>query len=455
MDKPPDVSSVEWGVQPTMAVVYEIEQRLYSSGEAIVVLDRNYPTSMNSHGFQREIERLSNLVQIPHEIRFNPGFRAVFKRKAGQELAAANEDFAFRLYPLVANQSVRSNIIISPLGIVTALAIAYGGAAGETKSAIAKALGVISMELGEMNRAYGLILSVLKRADPKVQVVIANSLWAREGVIFKEDFLELASKSYGAEVTNSDLNTSDSIDRINRWAGEKTSGKISDIVDETILGTTLLVASAIYFKGIWHEVFRPEATKEEAFRLEAGTEKKVAMMFQEGEYKYYEDRDLQGVSLPYGHGRISMYLFLPKEEANLRKFHGSLDQDSWKSRLREFRRRRGRIGLPRFKGEHSVDLSSILRAMGMEVAFDPLRADFGGMVRTPTGVSISSIRHKAFLEVNEGGTEAAAATSIAMKEEEPSSEERFTMIVKRPFFFAIRDNEAGSVLFMGSILDPS
>jgi serpin B len=180
------------------------------------------------------------------------------------------------------------------------------------------------------------------------------------------------------------------------------------------------------------------------------------MMFQSRRYLYYRGKDFQGVALPYGAGRMSMYVFLPDERTTLDQFERNLSAENWGNWINSFRVTPGDLTLPRFKVEYEAELNETLKALGMAEAFDPLRANFSGLAEPIQGnrFYISQVRHKALAEVNEEGTVAAAVTSVAVTVASVQPQENFTMKIDRPFFFAIRDNTTGVILFMGSVSDP-
>jgi len=200
------------------------------------------------------------------------------------------------------------------------------------------------------------------------------------------------------------------------------------------------------------EQFDKDKTVERPFYLADGTQKEHPMMSQSGEYQYYEDDTVQAISLPYGKGRLSFYVFLPRETVSLDTFEQQLTPENWQQWINQFGKRDGSIVLPRFKLEYEIQLNEALKALGMDVAFDR-RANFSNM--TEADVLINQVKHKTFVEVNEEGTEAAAATSVGII---PTSatfpQPPFEMVVDRPFFCAIRDNQTGTILFMGSIREP-
>jgi len=225
----------------------------------------------------------------------------------------------------------------------------------------------------------------------------------------------------------------------------------------------LMLINAIYFKGNWTTPFDRTQTQEGDFTLPDGRRKKLLMMSKSGgfqrqdkvlkpvSYLYYQGRGFQAISLPYGNARTSMYIFLPGKESSLAKFQQQLTVQNWNRSISNLAETPGKIVMPRFKVEYGIRLDKALGAIGMSIAFDPLRADFREM--TPRPAFIGMVKHKTFLEVNEEGAEAAAATVVGLRLG-GAPLKAFTMIVDRPFFCAIRDNETGTLLFMGSIVDP-
>ena len=370
-------------------------------------------------------------------------------------LAAANTRFGFKLYAVLTRQSAEKNIFVSPSSIALCLAMTYNGAAGETRQAMAQALETQALSLDELNRAYAGLRAALESPDAKAKLQIANSLWARQGLQFKADFIERNKNYFGAQVTTLNFDDPAAAAAINRWVSEKTNGKIDKIVDQIDPSSILFLINAIYFKGAWEKTFDAAKTREDNFTLAHGT-KRLPMMSQSGNYPYLETKDFQAVSLPYGGGRVSFYVFLPTRQSSLAAFEKSLSESNWQHWMQSFRATDGDISLPRFRVTYEATLNDALKALGMGVAFDEGRANFSGMIEMGgQRVFISNVRHKTFAEVNEEGTEAAAVTSTEMRATSMRKEpQRFRMVVDRPFFCAIRDNTSGAVLFMGSIYDP-
>ena len=378
-------------------------------------------------------------------------------KKVDDRLTAASSRFAFKLYQQALKPRAAKNVFISPASVMLALAMAYNGAEGETRLAMARAMEVEGMSIEELNRAAADLKSSIDTADPKVQLKIANSLWARNGFSPKPAFMQRIKDYYAAEVANLDFASPTATDTINSWVSKNTEGRIKAVVDRIEPEIILFLINTIYFKGEWQVAFKKEKTKDDVFRLADGQQKKLPMMFQSSKYQYQKGQDFQAVVLPYGTGRMSMYVFLPNEHTTLDQFERNLTLENWENWMRGFRVAPGELTLPRFKIEYETGMNDMLKAMGMAEAFDSARADFSGIAETGPGnrIYISKVRHKSMAEVNEEGTVAAAVTSIAVgiTSVQPP-QENFVMKVDRPFFVVIRDNGTGVVMFMGSIANP-
>jgi serpin B len=370
-------------------------------------------------------------------------------------LVKANTAFALDLFHALREEAPGENIFISPASVSLALAMTYNGAAGETAAAMEKVLKLKGMSLEEINEACADLRTILQNPDPKVELAIANSLWARLGVDFYEDFMQRNSEYYGAEIASLDFDLPDAAATINKWVEQQTRGKIQDLIEPPIdSDTVLFLLNAIYFQGDWSKPFDAKRTRDVPFHLQDGSSKEYPVMFQEGEFPYLDGDGFQAVGLPYGkNGRISMYIFLPDPGETLQSFYGKLSHAQWDSWMASFEDTEGAVGVPRFKFAYEASLNEVLKKLGMEIAFDDRAADFSSMRPIPPRLYIGEVKHKAFVEVNEKGTEAAAATSVEIKDESAPMD-WFSMTVDRPFFFSIIDNKTGSILFMGSVTDP-
>jgi serpin B len=369
-------------------------------------------------------------------------------------LIAADTRFAFKLFDALTQQERERNIFISPTSVALALLMAYNGAHGETQRAMAAALELDGMSLDDINRVGADLMQALEQLDPQVRLAIANSLWIRKGIDFDHSFMHRLQELYHAEAIELDFAAPASVQRINTWVNERTNDKISSILDQLDRLAVLVLINAIYFKGNWTSAFDKAKTTDHPFTLPSGQKKTVPMMRRAGEWRYYWDSALAAVSIPYGSGRLTMDVFLPEERGGLQAFYQLLSGTNWQIWTHQFRKAEGTVMLPRFKLEYEIKLNAALSALGMEMAFDRRRADFSAMCRSEQ-ISISQVKHKTFVDVNEEGTEAAAVTAVEFRALGMiAHDRRFTFIVDRPFFFAIRDTRTGAILFMGSIVDP-
>lgn len=314
---------------------------------------------------------------------------------------------------------------------------------------MAKALEFQGMSLENINQANEALKASLENADPAVQLSIANSLWAKQGIDFNPDFLQRNQQFYKAKVTALNFASSNAKSTINNWVKETTYGKIDKIIEHIETTHVLFLINAIYFKGNWINKFDKSQTTERPFYLSNGNQKQHPMMSQWNKYKYFENDTFQAISLPYGKGRLNFYVFLPKKNTSLEAFQQQLSIKNWQKWMRKFRRRDGLVQLPRFKFDYDIQLNDALKALGMEPAFNEAKANFSRMTSEP--VNINTVKHKTFIEVNEEGTEAAAVTSVNVFR---SVQMQFQMVVDHPFFCAIRDNQTGTILLMGSVREP-
>ncbi|HEY9868259.1 MAG TPA: serpin family protein [Candidatus Obscuribacterales bacterium] len=372
---------------------------------------------------------------------------------------SSNVSFGLGLFAQTLAQKPGENVFVSPASVEIALAMTLNGARGETRKAMASVLGLPARaSLKQINEGKAGLIAALTNPDPKVELAIANALWARKDVSFKKPFLDRNGKFYGAQCTALDFDDEQAaLARINGWCSEKTRGKIPTILQSIPRAAILYLMNAIYFKGAWTVEFDKTATRERDFTLLSGGTRKHPAMFQSGNYRYLAGEGFQAVSLPYGSGRVSMYIILPDKGTSLAAFNKALTPENWASWMSQFRYTEGDIVLPKFKLEYETDLIPVLTSLGMGIAFDDDLADFSGMCVLPgENVKIGQVKHKTYVDVNEEGTEAAAVTSIGMVRTTSIRlpRERFTMIVDRPFDCAIVDNTSGTLLFLGAIVEP-
>lgn len=363
--------------------------------------------------------------------------------------------FAFKLFHEFTGAGADSNIFFSPPSVMACLALVHELASAETRESMAKVLEIAGLD----HVAIGLEIASLKSAfSPRVdaEISFANAIFLGRFAQIDPELRSRLSALYDAELNGLDFFRPDAVAAVNAWVSAKTKGKIPQIVSELSPLTALVALNAVYFKSRWEEPFRKEFTRDHPFRTASQTIKQLPMMIQNGTYNYYEDPRVQVAALPYG-GNVSMYIVLPGAKADLAQFREDLTSGLWESWLSKSTSTLGTIQLPRFKVDYQAELNSPLKALGMERAFDPDRAQFEHVHADRPPVWIDRVVHRALAEVNEEGTKAAAATMTvafcgASLHQKPPK--RFQMIVDHPFFALIRDERTRTILFMGWICDP-
>jgi serpin B len=362
-----------------------------------------------------------------------------------------NTGFALDLYARLREDS--GNLFLSPYSISTALAMTYAGARGETATQMTDVLH-FPLERERLHSAFSALESSVKAAGgkPGCSLHVANTLWGQQGYGFLGDFLALTKRHYGAALREVDFQraTEQARQTINAWVEDQTEHKITDLLQRNDLDsiTTLVLTNAIYFKGNWASQFDRKRTLDAPFRLNSTETVAVPMMRQSGNFAFAGGDEVDLVELPYQGDRLSMVLLLPKESGGLANLEESLTRDNlarWLGRLRE---QPVQVSVPRFNLETRFKLSKVLQAMGMTDAFRPGQADFSGMTGRRE-LFIDEVIHQAQVEVNEEGTEAAAATAVVMRKGAIT-----TFVADHPFLFLIRDKQSGSILFLGRVVNP-
>ncbi len=371
---------------------------------------------------------------------------------AEEGLIQSDNAFGLKLFQEIASQEeAGANIFISPLSVAMALGMTYNGAAGETQQAMEETLELQGLTVDEVNESYRGLIDLLRNLDPSVEFLLANSIWYREGFAVEQDFLDVNREYFDAEVTALDFASPTAASTINNWVREKTMGRIEEIVDDPIDWLVVMyLINAIYFKGDWTFQFDPGLTADGPFYLASGGQVQVPMMTfgAEAEVRTYADQDVQVLDLYYGGKAYSMTILLPAAGGDLDVLVGSLDSERWQEIVNGLSAASTDVVLPKFTLEYGLEMKDVLAALGMGIAFTDL-ADFS-KIRSSGGLYISKVKHKTFLDVNEEGTEAAAVTSVEIREVSMPP----TFVIDRPFLFAIREQFSGTILFMGKIVNP-
>ena len=379
-------------------------------------------------------------------------------------VVAGNSEFALELYAkLNDDPSIKAeggNLFFSPYSISTALAMTWAGAGGQTEKQMAEVLH-FSLPQERLHQAFGTLEKQLNAGGKKrgYQLSVANALWGQKGYGFLKEFLDLTKKNYGAGLREVDfinpVQREKTRKTINKWVEKKTKKKIKELIQPGIFNelTRLVLTNAIYFKGDWAIEFDKKNTSDAPFMISADKKVIVPMMHREDRFTYAETPDLQILELPYKNEDLSMIVLLPKKVDGLAALEKSLAVKNLNTWMGALRKRQVIVYLPRFKMTIGpLELKDILKSMGMKDAFS-MAADFSGMDGTKM-LFISNVLHKAFVAVDEKGTEAAAATAVIVTlKAAPTAPTVFR--ADHPFVFIIKDNRSGSILFMGKLVKPA
>jgi len=368
------------------------------------------------------------------------------------ELTSANGDFAIALFKQLNGEEPDNNIFVSPFSISTALTMTLNGASGQTFDEMRNTLKIGDLEMLSVNESYKQLLEVLPALDPLTKLKLANSIWPKLDYPVLESFLEINSAYFNSEIIPVDFKDPNVIAKVNKWVEDNTDGLIKETLNSLPPDVVMLLINAIYFKGTWLTEFDPDDTYEADFYLEGGGTSDVDMMhIEESDFPYFQTDLFQAIDLPYGDSIYSMTVLLPKEGHTVAEIIEEMSPETWDQWLASFNTGPVQLYLPRFKMEYDKKLKRTLSDMGMPVAFTGF-ADFTKMI-DGGGVMIDEVIHKAFVEVNEEGTEAAAVTVVIIVETSAGSTPTFK--ADHPFIFVIRDNKTNSILFMGKMMNPA
>jgi serpin B len=362
-----------------------------------------------------------------------------------------NTAFALDLYAKLRDRD--GNIFFSPFSVSTALAMAYAGARGRTAEQMTR---VLRYPKDDVHPAFGKLAADLGGdASGGYEIAVANRLWGQRGVAFREDFKGELGAHYGAGLGEVDFRTGaeEARAQINAWVEERTKGKIKDLFKPGVLNATtqLVIANAVYFKGAWARPFLAQRTEDAPFTLAPGRTATVPTMQQRASFGYFETPAFQALEMPYAGDDLSMVVLLPTRVDGLADLERSLAAEGLAQVFAGLRSQEVEVAFPKFTFTSEFDLAETLAAMGMPDAFTS-GADFSGMDGTKT-LFIATVVHKAFVDVNEEGTEAAAATGVGISR---TSMPQRTPVFRadHPFLFMIRDRRTDAVLFLGRVADP-
>ena len=394
--------------------------------------------------------------------------------EAVRELVLEANGFAFDLYRELLAEDARANLFCSPLSLSVALAMTYAGSAGETREQMRDVLRY-PLEDTDLHEAFETVQGELDARgrdsdiepgggyaeddDPlPFELSVANAVWGQAGYPFDDAYLDILADHYDSPLREVDFATEPDDVRatINAWVADETAERIDELLPAGSIDglVRLVLVNAIYFLANWQHPFSDEQTTVDTFTALDGTHHDVAMMTESRRWAYAEHEGAQAVELPYVGGDVSMMVILPPSDA-FASFERSFDGETFGEFLDAMEPQEGRLELPRFQFETSVQLSTVLEAMGMQDAFDPEDADFSRMVEDEqTDLHIDQVYHDAFVQVDEEGTEAAAATGVVMRTVSAPLDP-FSFVADRPFLFVIYDRVTGTIMFLGRVVDPA
>jgi serine protease inhibitor len=364
--------------------------------------------------------------------------------------AIVNADNAFGVSLLQnLNSGATGNVSIAPISVAMALQIVYNGAGGASQLGMAQTLQLGSMSTQDLNTDNAALQASLLNPDPQVQLTIANSLWLHMNQdSVQSTFTQMDQTYYGATVGDLAGAPAD----VNDWVNTETDGLISTILPNADYSKVIaVIANVIYFKGQWSTEFDPSQTAAAPFTLADGTQVSVQMMHQSATYGYLQGSNFQAVRIPYGTGRLSMVAVMPNAGTSVSSLVAGMTGASVKNWVGQMQTGMGNLSLPRFTASYGASLVQPLTTLGMQDAFcGSTAASFPGI-----GIGcIADVEHKTVVEVDESGTVAAGATTITIGTSAVEAP-LFTLVLDHPFVYAIRDDQTGELLFIGTMLNPS
>ena len=376
----------------------------------------------------------------------DPPMRVELKKA---EKVARDNAFTFDLLRAVRKHTDKTNVFISPLSVSMALNMTLNGAVGATADEIRAALREWGYSTADINAYCRELREALLRADPKTTIGIANAIWYRQGATVKAPFIEANRTYYDAEVQALDFSSPTVVGTINGWCAQKTNNKIKEIVKQVDPTTFMYLINAVYFKGAWTTRFEKKNTHSMIFRRADGSTQTVQMMNLMDTFRCASSDVCDYLEMDYGNHAFSMVIMLPKDGKTTRDVIAMMDGKKWADAIQSLTLKKIPVFLPRFKAECEYPMHEhILPDMGMKLPFNSELADLSGIADV-TGLFISKVIHKTFVQVDEEGTEAAAVTSVDVMATGESPMQVFT--VDRPFVFAIREKSTGVILFIGEI----
>ena len=368
-------------------------------------------------------------------------------------LIESGNSFAFDIFmKVLGSAGENENVMISPLSISIALSMTLNGADGATRDSMLKALRLNGITPDEINDSFKNLTGALLSVDKRVLISIANSVWVEKNFTVKKSFTDILTNYYDAEYRSFDINDASAPDKINVWIEDKTNGLIKEMIDKLEDNTVMLLINAIYFKGIWKSQFDKSKTAEMPFYKSGGSHVDVPMMKQKTDFRVHEGDGLVVAEFPYGQGNFVMDIIIPNDQGSFSKTLAMLSDENYTSWINQMSSRETDLSFPRFKYGFKKKLKDILTDMGMGIAFSN-DADFSNITDLHD-LLINDVAHQSFIETNEEGTEAAAATvvEIGLTSAPPTP---LVLKLDHPFIYIIREVTTNTIIFMGKVADPS
>jgi serine protease inhibitor len=373
-------------------------------------------------------------------------------RNKSAEIIEADKAFGFELFREVYNFVDEDNLMISPLSVSYALGMTYNGAAGTTLEAFRYVLHFNDLTNLEVNKSYKDLMGQLVTLDDQVEFSIANSIWYRLGFEVLSEFIATNQEYFDAAVEEIDFSDPQTLEIINQWIEDKTNGKIKDMLDFIPGDAVMYLINAIYFNAQWKYEFDKDKTYEDNFMLTDGSSHLTDYMVVNGNFNYTSNEDFSAVELPYGDSAFSMVVMLPSGEKTVSDLVSNLDTEHWDSWFENSDMTNVQVELPKFKYGFKSLLNEPLCNLGLEVAFSGA-ADFS-RISPVGGLFISRVIHQTFIDVQEEGTEAAAATIVELRENVAIGGGPVIFRVDKPFLYLIKENSTGAVIFIGKVGKP-
>jgi len=368
-------------------------------------------------------------------------------------LIESGNSFAFDIFmKVIGSAGENENVMISPLSISYALSMTLNGAAGATRDSMLKALMMNGITPDEINDSYKNLTGALLSVDKRVLISIANSVWVEKNFTVKKSFTDILTNYYDAESRSFDINDASAPDKINIWIEDKTNGLIKEMIEKLEDNTVMLLINAIYFKGKWKSQFDKSKTVEMPFYKYGGNQVDVPTMKQKSDFRVYEGNGFVVAEFPYGQGNFVMDIIIPHDQGGFNSTLAMVSDENYTSWINQMSKRETDLSFPRFKYGFKKKLKDILSDMGMGIAFSD-DADFSN-ISDMYDLLINDVAHQSFIETNEEGTEAAAATvvEIGVTSMPPAP---LVLKLDHPFIYIIREISTNTIIFMGRVADPS